>query len=103
MNPERKGGSAAMHARKGSLPRRRAQAQASAPPLEVTLSVRLRTGDRADQVFDLLPECRMPMVGSVFAARDRLIAQSWRLFAGALVTQPRLLRLLMPGLRSTRR
>jgi len=67
-------------------------------PLEVNLTVVVRTGVEEENIFTLLDNRRVPMVGSVFEYRDRIR----RFFVSSLLrvatSSPAVYREIAPGL-----
>ncbi|MDE2148840.1 MAG: hypothetical protein KGJ55_03180 [Gammaproteobacteria bacterium] len=73
------------------------------PPLHIELSLRFVFGPgsgEAVQVFDAVP---VPLVGSVFQARDRIARGFTRTLLKAGLTQPRVLTELLPLLARRKR
>jgi hypothetical protein len=83
---------------------RKAQARREAEaPLEVDLSVSIRFGDKPEDRVTMIDHRRVPMVGSVFDAREALMRGFVRLLLKAGLTQPRVLSDLVPALKLTKR
>jgi hypothetical protein len=53
------------------------------PPLEVELTVVMNLGDGPQDAVTLVDERRVPLVGSVFANRDRIARSFLRLIASS--------------------
>lgn len=72
-------------------------------PLEVQLSLAMRFGEDPQDVVTVMENRRVPMVGSVFAYRDRILRAGTYLLVRAGLAQPRVARELFPLLKLLRR
>jgi hypothetical protein len=77
-------------------PRRRRAAKA---PLEVRLSLKVRFGEEPDESVVLMQDRRVPMVNSVFENRDRILRSFTLLLLRASMSQPKVMREVIPALR----
>lgn len=68
-------------------------------PMEVVLTLKMNFGDRPDDALTLIQNRRVPLVGSVFDNRDRLLREFLRLLLKASAKQPRVMRGLLMGKR----
>ena len=64
-------------------------------PMEVILTFQMNFGDRPDDSVTLIDERRVPLVGSVFDNRDRILREFLRLLMKAGAQQPRVMRRLL--------
>lgn len=64
-------------------------------PLEVILTFKMNLGDRASDAVTLIEERRVPLVGSVFDNRDRILREFLRLLMKAGARQPAVMRRLL--------
>lgn len=67
------------------------------------LSVRMRFGDEPEDIVTVMENRRVPMVGSVFRYRDRILRAGTYLLVRAGLAQPRVARDLFPLLKLLRR
>jgi hypothetical protein len=74
--------------------RRRAQ-----EPLEVRMTVRFNFGETPEDAVTVMNDRRIPMVGSVFESRDRILRGFTTLLVRASMTQPKVAKELFPLLR----
>jgi|GEM_PF-917995 len=77
--------------------------QRASEPLEVRLTVRFKFGQEADDVVTMMNNRAVPMVGSVFKSRDRIVRSFVRLLMRAGAAQPKVARELLPLLRLLKR
>lgn len=77
-------------AKAAARPRRRRR-----EPLEVILTFRMNLGERPSDAMTLIHERRVPLVGSVFDNRDRILREFVRLLLKAGARQPRAVRKLL--------
>jgi hypothetical protein len=68
-------------------------------PLEVNLSLRFKFGDEPDEVVTVMDGRRVPMVGSLFDSRDRILRGFTMTLMRAGMSQPKVARELFPVLR----
>lgn len=78
---------------KPSSPRRRPR-----EPLQLQLTVRVKTGDAPGDCVTLLDDKQLPMVGSVFTYRDRIRAFLAKGLVKVALLSPAVQRELAPGL-----
>lgn len=64
-------------------------------PLEVILTFKMNLGDRPSDAMTLIEERRVPLVGSVFENRDRILREFLRLLMKAGTRQPAVMRRLL--------
>ena len=76
--------------------------KAEPEPLEVQLTVAFQYGKAKDDRVLMLDEQNVPMVGSVFANRNRIIRGFLSLLLKASVAQPKVVRELIPPLKLMR-
>lgn len=72
------------------------------PPLDVSLTVRFNFGERPQDAVTVIDDRRVPMVGSVFANRDRIIRGFVGLLLKTGLREPRVAKKIL-GLRPWRR
>lgn len=72
-------------------------------PMDVQLTLRFRFGDEPDDTVTMLDNRNIPMVGSVFDSRDAILRQFARLLLKASLSQPKVLRELIPAVKLLRR
>lgn len=77
--------------------------QSAREPLELDLTVRFNFGKEPEDSVTVLDGQRVPMVNSVFASRDLLARGFIRMFVKAGLTQPKVVRELMPAVKLLRR
>ena len=63
------------------------------------LTVAFRFGDQPDDYVTVIDDRRIPMVDSVFDRRDSIVRGFVKLLAKAAVTQPKVLREIVPALK----
>lgn len=68
-------------------------------PLEVRLSLKVNFGVEPGESVILMNERRIPMVNSVFENRDRILRSFVMLLMRASMTQPKVVRELVPALK----
>lgn len=83
----------------GILAKRRERRRRQREPLEVRLTMRFNFGDAPEDVVTVMDDRRVPMVGSVFESRDRIIRGFTVLLLKASAAQPKVARELIPLLR----
>ena len=83
----------------GILSKARERRRRAREPLEVRMTMRFNFGDTPEEAVTVMNDRRVPMVGSVFESRDRIL----RAFATMLVrtgmAQPKVAKELFPLLR----
>lgn len=82
-----------------AAPRRRLRAKAAEAPLEVRLSLKVRFGEGTGETVTLMDDRRVPMVDSVFDNRDRILRAFTTLLLRASLSQPKVMREIVPALR----
>ena len=83
----------------GILAKRRERRRRQREPLEVRLTMRFNFGDSPEDVVTVMDDRRVPMVGSVFESRDRIIRGFTVLLLNASAAQPKVAKELIPLLR----
>ena len=83
---------------KGETPRKRRQAE----PLDVSLTVRFNFGEKPADALTVIDDRRIPMIGSVFANRDRIIRGFISLLLRTGLRQPEVAKKIL-GLRPWKR
>jgi hypothetical protein len=83
----------------GILSKRRERRRKQREPLEVRLTMRFNFGDSPEDSVTVMDDRRVPMVGSVFESRDRIIRGFTVLLLKAGAAQPKVARELVPLLR----
>ena len=83
----------------GILSKRRERRRKQREPLEVRLTMRFNFGDTPEDTVTVMDDRRVPMVGSVFESRDRIIRGFTMLLLKASAAQPKVARELIPLLR----
>ena|SRR5579872_2970059 len=68
-------------------------------PLEVNLTLRFKFGDEPDDAVTVMDDRRVPMVGSLFDSRDRILRAFTLLLVRTGMAQPKVARELFPVLR----
>ena len=81
------------------IPGRRRRRGEEEEPLEIELTVAFRFGDEPGDRITVIDGRRIPMVDSVFDSRDTIVRSFVRLLAKAAVTQPQVLREIVPALK----
>lgn len=71
-------------------------------PLDVSLTVRFNYGETPDEAITVIDDRRIPMVGSVFANRDRIIRGFVALLLKTGLREPKVAQKIL-GLRPWRR
>jgi hypothetical protein len=84
---------------KGILAKARERRRARQEPLEVRMTVRFNFGDTPDEAVTVMDDRRVPMVGSVFESRDRILRGFTGLLMRASVAQPKVAKELFPLLK----
>ncbi len=84
---------------KGILARGRERRRRAQEPLEVRMTVRFNFGETPDDAVTVMNDRRVPMVGSVFESRDRILRGFTTLLVRASMTQPKVAKELFPLLK----
>ncbi len=84
-----------MVAKTGSVKRRRRERE----PLEVRLSLRFTFGDEPGEHVQMIEDRQVPLVGSVFDNRDRILRSFAMLMLRAGMVQPKVISELFPAYR----
>ena len=79
------------------FPRRRPK------PVDVQLTLKMNFGDSHDDAITVIDNRRVPMVGSVFSYRDRIVRAFALLLVKTGLAQPRVARELFPVLKLWKR
>ncbi|MGB0956580.1 MAG: hypothetical protein ACPGZP_11375 [Panacagrimonas sp.] len=80
----------------GKHSRRPSQAK---EPVDVELTVKVRFGDEPEDEVAMIDQRHIPMVNSVFESRDAITRGFTTLLIRAALSQPKVVRELIPGLR----
>ena len=81
----------------------RKRGRRSPEPLDVHLTLRMNFGETPDDAITVMDNQRVPMVGSVFHYRDRIVRSFAMLLVKTGLAQPRVARELFPLLKLLRR
>lgn len=92
-----------MTAKQGPAGIAKARRRRPVEPVEVRLTLRYRFGDGADDTVTVMNDRAVPMVDSVFKNRDRILRAFTTTLMRASVSQPKVLRELLPVLGLLRR
>lgn len=65
--------------------------------MEVVLTFKMNFSDQPEEALTLIEERRVPLVGSVFDNRDRILREFLRLLLKAGTQQPRVMRRMLRG------
>jgi hypothetical protein len=84
---------------KGILAKARERRRRAQEPLEVRMTMRFNFGERPEDAVTVMDDRRIPMVGSVFDSRDRILRGFAALLVRASVSQPKVAKELFPILR----
>jgi len=84
---------------KGILAKARERRRRAQEPLEVRMTVRFNFGETPQDAVTVMNDRRIPMVGSVFESRDRILSGFTRLLVRASMTQPKVAKELFPLLK----
>ena len=68
-------------------------------PIEVNLSLRFKFGEEPDDAVTVMDNRRVPMVGSLFDSRDRILRGFTMMLVRTGMSQPKVARELFPVLR----
>lgn len=82
-----------------ATPRKRRRTRVEDAPLEVRLSLKVRFGEGTGETVTLMDDRRVPMVNSVFDNRDRILRAFTTLLLRASLSQPKVMREILPALR----
>ena len=72
-------------------------------PVDVNLTLKMNFGEKKDDAVTVIDNRRVPMVGSVFTYRDRIVRGLAMLLVKTGLAQPRVARELLPVLKLLRR
>lgn len=81
---------------KGILAKARERRRREQEPLEVRLTMRFNFGDTPDEAVTVMNDRRVPMVGSVFDSRDRILRSFATLLVRTGMSQPKVAKELLP-------
>jgi hypothetical protein len=84
---------------KGILAKARERRRRAREPLEVRMTMRFNFGDTPEEAVTVMDDRRIPMVGSVFESRDRILRGFAALLVRAGMTQPKVAKELFPLLK----
>lgn len=71
-------------------------------PLEVQMTLRFNFGSEPADVITVMDNKQVPMVGSIFEHRDRLVRAFTTLLVKNSLSSPKVIRELFPALRALR-
>ena len=72
-------------------------------PLKVNMTLRFRFGDQPEDQVTVMDGREVPMVGSVFRYRDKILRGFARLLVNSGLKTPRVVRELMPAMKLWRK
>jgi hypothetical protein len=72
-------------------------------PVDVQLTLKMNFGDSKDDAITVIDDRRVPMVGSVFSYRDRIVRAFALLLVKTGMAQPRVAREIFPLLKVLKR
>jgi hypothetical protein len=72
-------------------------------PMDLQLSLRMNFGDKPDDAITVMDNANIPLVGSVFDSRDRIMRAFAMTMLKVGLAQPRVARELFPFLKILRR
>ena len=83
----------------GILAKARERRRRAQEPLEVRMTMRFNFGDTPEEAVTVMNDRRVPMVGSVFESRDRILRTFTVLLMRTGMAQPKVAKELIPLLR----
>lgn len=83
----------------GILAKARERRRRVQEPLEVRMTMRFNFGDTPEEAVTVMNDRRLPMVGSVFESRDRILRTFTVLLMRTGMAQPKVAKELIPLLR----
>jgi hypothetical protein len=83
----------------GILAKARERRRREREPLEVRMTMRFNFGDGPEEAVTVMDDRRVPMVGSVFESRDRILRAFTVLLLRSGMSQPKVAKELIPLLR----
>jgi hypothetical protein len=84
---------------KGILAKARERRLREREPLEVRLTMRFNFGEEPEETVTVMNDRRVPMVGSVFDSRDRIMRSFAMLLVRTGMSQPKVAKELVPLIR----
>ena len=78
---------------------RRGAAGRGKEPLDVKLSVAFRFGDAPEDRVVMMEDRSVPLVGTVFQARSRIVRSAWNLLFRAALQRPQVATQFVPALK----
>ncbi len=84
---------------KGILAKARERRRRAQEPLEIRMTMRFNFGDTPEEAVTVMNDRRVPMVGSVFDSRDRILRGFTALLVRASMSQPKVAKELIPILK----
>ena len=72
-------------------------------PVDVQLTLKMNFGDKPSDAITVIDDRRVPMVGSIFQYRDRIVRSFALLLVRTGLAQPKVARELFPALKLLRR
>ena len=82
---------------------RRSSGRRSREPVDIRLTVAFRFGDEPGERVTVMDDRHVPLVGTLFESRDRILRGFTRLLIKAGAQQPKVARELLPLLKLLRR
>ncbi len=83
----------------GILAKARERRRRAQEPLEVRMTMRFNFGETPEEAITVMDDRRVPMVGSVFDSRDRILRTFTVLLMRTGMAQPKVAKELIPLLR----
>lgn len=83
----------------GILSKARERRRRAREPLEVRMTMRFNFGDTPEEAVTVMNDRRVPMVGSVFDSRDRILRAFALILVRTGMAQPKVAKELFPLLR----
>ena len=83
----------------GILSKARERRRRAREPLEVRMTMRFNFGDTPEEAVTVMNDRRVPMVGSVFDSRDRILRTFALILVRTGMAQPKVAKELFPLLR----
>ena len=80
----------------GILAKARERRRRAQEPLEVRMTMRLNFGETPEEAITVMDDRRVPMVGSVFDSRDRILRTFTVLLMRTGMAQPKVAKELIP-------
>lgn len=84
---------------KGILAKARERRRREREPLEVRMTMRFNFGDTPEEAVTVMDDRRVPLVGSVFDSRDRILRAFTMILVKTGLAQPKVAKELFPLIR----